>query len=154
MRFDVALVNGGCLEIFFDDLVGFRKARSDVANFEGQNLGDIGRLRGRRFDAARDHVLEQQGRIVRHGVVHIDDIRQCFVVHLNQCAGSGGCRRVRRGHSGDGMSFIERLFARQNITCNMPEISRSAFRPNIGKILVRKINRLHYSLDTGQGFGL
>ena len=79
MRFDVALVNGGCLEIFFDDLVGFRKARSDVANFEGQNLGDIGRLRGRRFDAARDHVLEQQGRIVRHGVVHIDDIRQCFV---------------------------------------------------------------------------
>lgn len=112
MRFNVALVNSGCLEIFFDDLVGFRKARSDVANFEGQNLGYIRWLRGRGFDAARDRVLKQQGRIVRHGVVHIDAIGHYFVVHLNQCAGSGGCRRVRRGHSGDGMPFIERLFAR------------------------------------------
>ena len=47
----------------------------------------------RRFDAARDHVLEQQRRVWLHRLVDVDDVRQDFVVDLDQ----------RRGLLGDAM---------------------------------------------------
>ena len=84
VRLDIGLMHCRGLELLLDHHVGLREAGLEIAGLEFEPLRDVRGLRRRRLDAARDHVLEQQRRIGRHRLVHVDDVRQHLVVDLDQ----------------------------------------------------------------------
>ena len=65
-------------------LVGLGEARVEVADLEPDPLGDVRRAVGGRVHPAGDHVLEQQGRVLGHRLLHVDDVRQDLVVHVDE----------------------------------------------------------------------
>ena len=79
-------MNGGRLEVLLDHDVGLGEARVDVADLESsqRRLETFDGLVRRRLDAAGDHVLEQQRRVVGHRLVDVDDVRQHLVVDVDE----------------------------------------------------------------------
>ena len=105
VRLDIGLVHRGGLELLLDHHVGLGEARVEIADVEFEPLGDVGRLGRRRLDAAGDHVLEQQRRVVRHRLVDVDDVRQHLVVDLDQRGASSAISLLSRGDGGDGVAL-------------------------------------------------
>ena len=149
LRLDIALMHGRGLERHFDDLVGVLEAGLDVAERKHSALCNIGRRR-RRFDAAGDHVLKQQGRIRLHRLVDVDDVRQHFVVDLDQRQRLVGDRLAGGRHGGDRMALIEHLLARHDVARHVPEILRDAFRADVLEFLLGEVRGGHHGLDAGQ----
>ena len=150
VRLDIGLVDGGGLELLFDDEIGLGKTLVEVADREFEPLRDVGRLGRRRLDTAGDHVFEQQRRIGRHRFIDIDDVRQNFVIDVDQLGRCIGGRLVDRRDGSDGMALIERLFARHHIAGDMPEILRDPLRADILEFLVGEIGAGNDRLDAGE----
>ena len=139
MRLDISLVHGRCLELLLDDDISLGKALLQVADLKFKSFRDIRRLRRRRFDAAGDHVFEQERRIRLHRLVDIDDVRQDLVIDLEQCGGLFGNRFADRCDGGDRVALIERLFAGDDVARDVPEILRHPLRTHIFEFLVGEI---------------
>ncbi len=150
MRLNVALMHRSGLELLLDDDIGLGKPGFEIADLEFQLLGDVGRLGRHRFDAARDHVLEQQRRVGRHRRVDIDDVRQHLVIDRDQRQRLFRGGGIGRGDGGDGMALIKHLLARHDVARHMPEIDRDPLRPDVLELVVGKILRRHHRLDAGQ----
>ena len=153
VRLDVGLMHGGGLEFLLDDDVSLLEASFDVAHSEFQALGDVGRFGRWRFDAAGDHVLEQQRRVRRHRFINVDDVRKDFIVHLDQRCGIFGDAAADRGDGGDGVALIQGFFARQDVAGDVPEIHRHALRPDVVEFLFREIGGGHDRLHAWKGLG-
>jgi hypothetical protein len=154
MRLDIGLVNRGRAVFLLGDLVSLGEAGVHVADREAELFGDIGRLGRRRLDAAGDHVLEQQRRILRHRVIDVDDMRQDLVIDVDQCDGLGRHRRAYGRHGRDRVAVVEHFFARHNVAGDVPEIDRDALGADIGEIMIRKVGAGHHRLDARQRLGL
>ena len=131
VRLDVGLVHGGGLEFLLDDDVGRGESGVDVTDLELEPLGDVRGLRGRRLDAAGDHVVEQQRRVGLHRFVDVDDVRQHLVIDLDQRERLLGDALADRGDGGDGVAFVQRFLARHDVAGDVPEVLRDAFGANI-----------------------
>ena len=153
VRLDIALVHRGGLELLLDHHIGRGKAGVDVAGLELQPLRDVGGLGRRRFDAAGDHVLEQQRRPIRHRLVHVDDVGQHLVVHLDQRRRLIGDRGADRGDRGHRMALVIGLLARHDVARDVPEIHRDALGTDVVEFLVRQVLPRHHRLDAGQLLG-
>ena len=153
VRLDIGLVHRGGLELLLDHHVGLGEAGVEVADLELETLRDVGRLRRRRLDAAGDHVVEQQRRVVRHRLVHVDDVRQHFVVHLDQrrrLIGDRGAGGRDRGHR---VALVQRLLARHDVARDVPEVHRDALGADVVEFLVRQVLRGDHRLHAGQLLG-
>ena len=150
---DVRLVDRRGLEVLLDDLVGLGETRVEIADLEADLLGDVRRAIGCRVHAARDHVLEQQRRVLGHRLLHVDDVRQHLVVHVNE-----GERPVRdggadRGDRGDRVAFVERLLARHDVARDVPEIDREPLGADEFKRVVGQIRTGDHRLHPRQRLG-
>ena len=150
MRLDIGLVHRGGLELLLDDDISFGKAGIDIADLKLDPLGDVGGPGRRRLDAAGDLVLEEQWRVRIHRLVHIDDVRQHFVIDVDQRSGFLGDTLVNRGDGGDGVALIERLLACHDVARDVPEILRDPLRTLILEFVVREIGGGHHCLDARQ----
>jgi hypothetical protein len=137
-----------------DDLVGLGESLVDVAHLVLDALGDVGGLRRRGIDAARDHVLEQQRRIGLHRLVDVDDVRQDFVVDFDQLQRLFRDRRRRRGDRRDRMAFVEHLLARHDVARHVPEVDCDALGPHVLELVVGQVLRRHHGLHALQRLGL
>ena len=154
MRLDIGLVHRRCLEFLLDDLLGLGKAGIDITDLKLDPLGDVGGPGRRRLDAAGDLVLEEQWRVGIYRLVHIDDVRQHFVIDVDQRSGFLGDPLVDRGDGGDGMALIESLLARHDVARDVPEILGNPLRTLILEFMVRKVLGGHDCLDAGQSLRL
>ena len=150
MRFDVRLMHGRGLELLLDHHIGLGKAGIEVAGHEFEPLRDVGWPGRRGLDPAREHVGEQQRRIGRHRFVHVDDVRQHFVIDLDQRQRLFGDAGADGSHRGDSVAFIQRLLARQDVACDVPEVHRDPLRADVVELLVREILRGDHRLHAGQ----
>ncbi|MGD0110100.1 MAG: hypothetical protein ABSC06_39720 [Rhodopila sp.] len=78
-----------------DDHVRVLEAGLGVALPECDDLGDVGRLGRLRIDAGGEHVGVQDRRVRGHCGLHVDDVRQDFIRHVDQreCGVGDGLRR-------------------------------------------------------------
>ncbi len=153
VRFDIGLVHGGGLELVLDHDIGRGKTRVEVADLEFQPLRDVGGPARRRLDPARDHVGEQQRRIRGHRGIDVDDMRQDFVLHVDQRARRRGNGIADRSHRGDRMTFVQHLLTRHDVARHVPEIHRHPFGADIFEILLREVGRGDHRAHAGQRRG-
>ncbi len=130
LRLDIGLMHRRGLERHLDDFVGRREPGLDVTEIELVALGDIRGL-GRRFDAARDHVFEQQRRVRLHRLVDVDDVRQHLVVDRDQRERLVGDGLAGGRDGGDRMALIEHLLARHDVARHVPEVLRDPLRADV-----------------------
>ena len=150
VRLDIRLMNGGRLELLLHHEVRLGETRGHIAHLVFDPLGDVRRLRRRRLDAPRDHILEQQRRIRLHRLVDVDDVRQHLVIHHDQRQRLLGDRRTDRRHRRHRMALIQRLLARHDVARHMPHVLRHTIRPDISELLLRQIRRRHHRLHARQ----
>ena len=139
MRLDIALVHRGGLELLLDHEIGVLEALLDIADGEFEPLRDIGRLGRGRLDAAGDHVLEEQRRVVGHRLVDVDDVRQHLVLDPQESLGLLGDLLGGRGDRGDGVALVEHFLARHDIAGDVPEIDRDPLRPDVLELMVGEV---------------
>ena len=92
MRLDIGLVYRSIRVTPLDDDVGVTEARVYVALREGDDLGNVGRVRRLGIDALRVKVVMQQRRVRFHRLFDIDNVWQDVVLDLDQLAGFLGDR--------------------------------------------------------------
>ena len=102
------------------------------------------------FDAAGDHVLEQQRRVRLHRLVDVDDVRQHLVIDLDQRERLVGDGLAGGRDGGDRMALVEHLLARHDVARHVPEIHRDALGADILELLVGQVLAGHHRLDAGQ----
>ena len=154
MRLDIALMHRRCAIFLLDDLVGLGETFLDITDLEPDDLGDVRRLGRRRIHFAGYHVLEQQRRVFGCSRLDIDDMRQHFVIDLDQRAGLRRHRRTDRGDRGNRMALVKRFFARHDVAGDVPKIGLNPRRPDIGEFMIRQVGRCHHRLHAGQRLGL
>ncbi len=154
MRLDIGLMHrlGGVGAL--DDDFGFLEPGFDVALLEGHDLRDIGRLGRLRIDAGGEHVVVQDRRVRCHRRFHVDDVRQHFVLHLDQCQGLIG-DFLRRGRDGaQRVAFIKHLGAGHAVQRQIAEVHRPFADERFFRLDIRKI-RCRYDREyTLQRLGL
>ena len=112
MRLDVALVNLLGLVTLFDNDVSQLETCVDVAVAIGRHARDVGRLMGLilRFDPWLDN-----RRTRRHRLVHVRDVRQHLVVHLDEFERLACRFGITCGHGGHGVPIVQRLAPRHAV---------------------------------------
>ena len=78
MGLNITLVGLFCLVALFDNHISLGKTGIHIAMTEGRDTGDIGR-----FTVLQNKVLNN-GRIRQHRLVHIGDVGQQLIGHLNE----------------------------------------------------------------------
>ncbi len=106
MRLDVALVRLLGAEGALDDDVGVLEARVHVAVAELGALGDVGGLLRLRLDAFGEHLGVHQRGVGLHRLIHVGDVGEDLVVHLDELQRGARGGRVDGGHGGHGMAVI------------------------------------------------
>ena len=146
VRFDVALVRLFGLVAALDDDVGLREAGLDVAVSELGFLRDVRRLRRLRFDAGGADVRLHDRRVRLHRLVDIGDVRQHFVVDLDQLQRLARRFGIDRGDRRNRVSVVQRAAARHAVLEHV-EHAAVAFRQ------VRQIGAGDDRFDAFQLFG-
>ena len=154
MRLDIGLVHGLGGVAAFHNHVGILEAGVHVALLERHHLGDVGRLGRLRFDAGREQIVVQDGGVVGHRVLDVDDVGQHFVLHVDQRDRGVGDRLRRGGDGGYRVAFVQRFVPRQAVARQVAEVHRTFADEcfligDVGKIL-----RRHHGLHTRQLFRL
>ena len=108
VRLDVALVDGGAVELVLEDHVGGGEARLHVTGVEHVGVGDVG---GRRRLVAIGAQFGIDDHLALRRFPHVGDVRQHLVIDLDQfqrLLGDGG----RGGrHRGDRMALVAHVAA-------------------------------------------
>ena len=125
MRLDIGLMHGGGIVLALDDDVRFLKAGLPVAEREGDFLGDVGGLGRLGADAGGEQIVEQQRRAIRHGGFGVDDVRQHFILDVDQRDRRVGDGRGGGGDGGEGVALIEHLAARHAVQRHVAEVGRA-----------------------------
>ena len=86
-------------------------------------------------------------------VVHVDDVRQHLVVHLDQRQRLFGDRGAGGRHRGDRVALVQRLLARQDVARDVPEVHRDALGADVVELLIREVLRGDHRLHAGQLLG-
>ena len=154
MRLDIGLVHRRCLEFLLDDLLGLGKAGIYIANLKLDPLRDVRGRGGRRLDAARDLVLEEQRSVRLHRFVDVDHVRQDLVIDLDKRGGFLSDRFADRRDCGDRVALVESLLARHDVARDVPEILGDPLRTLILEFMVREVLGGHDCLDAGQSLRL
>ena len=95
----------------------------------------------------------QDRRIVRHRLDDVDDVRQNFIIHIDQIERLARRGLAGRGNRRHGMAFIKRLFTGQNVAAHVGIIGLAfADRLAIGRR--RQIGAGNHRLDADQGLRL
>ena len=154
MRLNVGLMHrlGGVATL--DDDVGVLEAGVDVALLEGHDLRDVGCLGRLRVHTGGEHVGMQHRRAVGHGGFDVDDVRQDFVLHVDQRQRLIGDLGGSSGNGREGMTLIEYLAACHDVIREIAEVHRAFADKGFFRSDFRKILRRHHGLHTREGFRL
>ena len=78
-------------------------------------LGDVGRLVGLGLDADGEQVVVEQGGVRPHRLLHVDDVGQHLVLHLDQLERAPGDGHAGRGDGGHRVALVEGLLAGHHV---------------------------------------
>ena len=95
----------------FDDHVGLGEALLDVTETELHALGDVRRLGRLRLNAGGEQVVVQHRRVVGHGLVDGQHVRQDLVGDDNGVGRRIGLLTGGGSHAGHHMALVEHLVA-------------------------------------------
>ena len=150
MRLDVSLMDGlGRITPLNDDL-GVAEPGVDITLVEGDDLGNVGRMRRLGLDALCEQIVVQQRRARLHCLFDIDDVWQDVVGDLDQLAGLLGDRGRGRRHRREGMAVIEHLVARQTVARQVAEVHRPLADKGLLRSDRREVVRGHDRFNAGQ----
>ena len=122
VRLDIALVNGRRDVAAFDDHVRRGEAAGKVAALQLHARGDVGGFIGLGLKAGGEARFVQQRRVRGHGRLDIGDMRQHFILHIDQGKRSIGDRRRDRRHRGHGVALVEHLVAGHAVEGNIANV--------------------------------
>ena len=138
----------------FDGRVGLREALVDIAELELHALGDVGRVFGRRRHPFGEQVVMEDRRVLRHRLLHVDDVGEGFVGDLHEFGGAARRGGAGRGDGGDGVAVVEGLVARHDVGGQVAEIDlRLAGGEELGAVERGEIGRGDDRLDARRRLG-
>ena len=122
MRLDVALVDRLGGERAFDDHFGFSPAGVQIAFQELNPLGHVGRRVGGVLVAIGTQMIMQDRRVGGDRAIDIDDMRQNFVIDLDQVQGLARDGLGSGRHGGDGVAVVKRLLAGHHVAGDVAQV--------------------------------
>ena len=122
VRLDVSLVHRAGGELALHDHIGFGEACFHIALGKFDALGYIRWFFRLRLDAHGNQIIMQQRRVRLHGVHHVDNVRQHFVLDLDKLQRFAGYRLAGRGNGGEGVTFVKNLLPGHDVTGNVPVV--------------------------------
>ena len=150
---DVRLVDRRGPVVLLHDLVGLGEARVEIADLEADPFRDVRRALGGGVHPARDHVIEQQRGVLGHRLLHVDDVRQHLVVHVDESQRPVRDGDADRGHRGHRMALVERLLARHDVAGDVPEVDRQPLGARVCEGMVGQVRAGDHRLHPRQGRG-
>ena len=124
VRFDVALVHGGGVELPFNYHLGIPKALRHITQRESEVVRNVAVLIGLLPQLRGRHGLVQERRFLFHGIQDMHDWGEHLILHLNQAhgffseVGAGG--RDRR----HGVALVEHLLTCDDVVAQEFDVHR------------------------------
>ena len=154
MRFDVALVDRRGVEGTFDYDIGLGKTLFDVTKGKLNLLGDVRRLVRLWCNPFCDHILVEEWGVRLHGVDDIDDVRQDFVLDLDQFEGFSGNGIASGGNGCNRVAFKQDLVARYDVAKNITVVDQHFASRDEFRCLVVEVIACDDRLDARECLGL
>ena len=150
MWLDIALMHRLGRKAPLDDDIGLAEAGSGVAFRKGHPLGNVRWLFRLGLDTLGEEIVMQQRRIRGHCRFYIDDMRQRFVVDVDQLDRFGRDRRRKGRHRSDGVALVEHFAPRHDIARQITEVHRALADEGLFRADLGKVSGGHDRLDPGE----